>query len=194
MRSKVILFLLFINLFSLAKSQLLDELPTNETIKEEAPPIRERLFFGGSFGLQFGTITDIQVSPVIGFWFLPRLALAVGPDYRYYNDKVSKTYIYGAKAYMEFIVLRNINSVIPIGSNTNIIFHLEDEALSLQSEFWKLPPYASERFYINTVLIGGGISQQLGRRSSINFLALWAVNESIYNVYGNPEIRIVFTF
>jgi hypothetical protein len=34
--------------------------------REEPPPLRERLFFGGNLGLQFGTITDIQVSPVIG--------------------------------------------------------------------------------------------------------------------------------
>lgn len=194
MRKEIIIILLFISSFTVANGQsLVDELPTNQTYKEEAPPIRERLFYGGNFGLLFGTITDIQVSPVIGFWVLPRMALAIGPDYRYYNDRISKTHIYGGKAYMEFVVLRNINSVIPIGSNTNILFHLEDEALSLESAIWKEPPYTSKRFYINTVLTGGGIGQQIGRRSSMNFLVLWALNDNI-GLYSNPEIRIIFNF
>ena len=39
--------------------------------KAEPPPLKERLFYGGNFGLQFGTITDIQIAPVIGIWLLP---------------------------------------------------------------------------------------------------------------------------
>lgn len=167
---------------------------TAQRTKEEPPPLRERLFYGGSFGLQFGTLTDIQVSPVIGLWILPRMAIALGPDYRYYKYREDKTHIYGGKAYAEFIILRNINSVIPIGTNTNIIFHFEDEVLSLQTSFWKNPPYLNERFYINTVLAGGGLSQQIGRRSFLNLIVLWALNDSGYGLYSNPEIRISFMF
>jgi hypothetical protein len=162
--------------------------------REEPPPIKERLFYGGSFGLQFGTLTDIEVSPVIGFWVLPRIAFAAGPEYRFYKYYSDRTSIYGGKTYMEMIVLRNINSVIPIGSNTNIIFHLEDELLSLESSFWKNPPITEDRFYVNTILAGGGLSQQIGRRSSINFYVLFALNESLYGIYSNPEIRLSFLF
>lgn len=162
--------------------------------REEPPPVKERLFYGGSFGLQFGTLTDIEVSPVIGFWVLPRISFAAGPEYRFYKYYTDRTSIYGGKAYMEMIVLRNINSVIPIGSNTNIIFHLEDELLSLESSFWKNPPITEDRFYVNTLLAGGGLSQQIGRRSSINFYVLFALNESLYGIYSNPEIRLSFIF
>jgi hypothetical protein len=161
---------------------------------EAPPPMRERIFFGGNLGLQFGTITDIQVSPVIGLWVLPRLAVAVGPDYRFYKDRFSRTNIYGGKAYTEFVVIKDINSFLPIGANTGIFLHLEDEVLSLESAFWKNPPVFSNRFYINTVLAGAGISQQIGRRSSFNFMILWALNDSGYAVYSNPEIRISFIF
>jgi hypothetical protein len=162
--------------------------------REEPPPIKERLFYGGNFGLQFGTITDIEVSPVIGLWVLPRIAFAVGPDYRFYKYFSEKTHVYGGKTYAEIILLRNINSVIPIGSNTNIIIHVEDELLNLESAFWKEPPYPYTRFYVNTVLAGGGLSQQIGRRSSLNFVVLWPLNESAYGIYSNPEIRISFLF
>jgi hypothetical protein len=162
--------------------------------KEETPPLRERFFYGGSFGLQFGTLTDIQVAPVIGLWVLPRVAVAAGPDYRFYKYYTDRTNIYGVKSYVEITALRNINSVIPIGTNTDIIFHFEDELLSLESAFFKNPPYSSNRFYLNTVLAGGGLSQQLGKRSYLNFIILWALDDSGYGVYSNPELRMSFLF
>ncbi len=161
--------------------------------KETAPPLRERLFYGGNFGLQFGTITDIQVSPVIGVWLLPRLAVAAGPDYRFYKYQSDRTNIYGLKTYTEFVVVKDIGSVLPVGSNTGIFLHIEDELLSLESKIWN-PAILSNRFSINTILAGGGLSQQIGRRASMNMMILWALNDSGYGVYSNPEIRISFTF
>jgi len=162
--------------------------------KAEAPPLKERLFYGGNFGLQIGTITDIQLSPVIGIWLLPRLNVALGPDYRFLKDRNDRTDIYGGKVYSEFVVIQNLNSIIPFAGNTGIFVHVEDEFLSLESEFWQNTPNLNSRFSINTLLAGGGISQQIGRRSSMNLMFLWALNESIYNVYGTPEIRISFIF
>ena len=162
--------------------------------RDEAPPLKERLFYGGSFGLQFGSVTDIEVSPVIGLWVLPRLAIAAGPDYRFYKDPFSRTAIYGGSSYIQFVVIQDINSIIPLGSHSAIFLHAEDELLSLKSSFWKDPPYNSDRFFVNTVLAGGGISQMIGRRSSLDFMVLWALNASQYNLYSNPEIRISFIF
>jgi hypothetical protein len=162
--------------------------------REKAPPLSERLFYGGNFGLQFGTITDIQVSPVIGVWLLPRLAVAAGPDYRFYKYQSDRTNIYGLKTYIEFVVVKDLGSVLPVGSNTGIFLHIEDELLNLESAYWKNPPVFSKRFYINTLLAGGGISQQLGRRTSMNMVILWALNDSGYGVYSYPEIRVSFTF
>jgi hypothetical protein len=169
---------------------------TAQKRREEPPPFRERLFFGGSLGLQFGTITDIQVSPVVGFWVLPRLAVAVGPDYRFYKNNYLNdgTIIYGGKGYLQFVVIQNLNSVLPLGANTGIFVHIENELLNLETSYWKNPPYTSDRFYINTVLAGAGLSQQIGRRSALNFMVLWALTESDYEVYSNPEIRISFIF
>lgn len=178
-----------------------DRFPFDQKDKEESPPLKDRLFYGGSFGLQFGSITDIQVSPVIGYWILPRLNVAVGPDYRYYKDQYDKTAIYGGKGYLQFVVIQDISAIFAMGAHTGIFLHLEDELLSLKSAFWKpapvypyIAPYTSDRFYVNTVLAGGGISQQLGRRSSLNFMVLWALNDSGYNIYNKPEFRISFIY
>jgi hypothetical protein len=162
--------------------------------REEAPPLRERIFFGGSLGLQFGTITDIQVAPIVGLWLRPRLAVAIGPNYRFYKDPVFRTDIYGGRAYSEFVFIQDLNSLIPLGIHLGFFLHAEDELLSLQSSTWKDPPYTSSRFYVNTLLAGFGISQHLGPKASMNFQVLWALNDSYYDLYSDPEFRITFTF
>jgi hypothetical protein len=165
-----------------------------QKIREEAPPLKERLFYGGSFGLQFGTITDIEVSPVVGIWVLPRLAVAAGPNYRYYKDPFGRTDIYGGRLYTEFVFIQDLNSIIPLGLNFGFFLHAEDELLSLESEFWKDPPFSGNRFFVNTGLAGIGMRQPMGRRSSMNLMVLWALNQPVYNLYGTPEVRISFIF
>jgi hypothetical protein len=162
--------------------------------REEPPPLRERMFFGGNLGLQFGTITNIQISPIVGLWVQPRVIVAAGPNFTYYQDPYDKTMIYGGKFYTEFFLIRDLSSVLPMGGRTGIFIHLEDELLSLESDYWANQYTTAERFTINTVLLGGGISQQIGSRAYMNFMVLWALNESIYTVYSNPEIRVSFTF
>jgi hypothetical protein len=179
----------------LAQNQKEDQFPFDQTEKSSTPAAADRLFFGGSFGLSLGTITDISVSPVVGFWLLPRLAIAAGPSYRYYKDPIDRTALYGGRGYLEFVVVQNLNSVVPMGVHTGLFLHLEDELLSLKTSFWKNPPpYLTDRFYVNTVLAGAGISQQLGKRSSLNFMALWPLNESKYAIYSKPVLRLSFIF
>jgi len=162
--------------------------------KKEIPPLRERIFFGGNFGLQFGTITDIQFSPLVGLWVLPRLGVAAGPSYRYYKSPFDRTNIYGGRSYIQFLFLQDLSSVIPLGIRLGMFLHGEYEMLSLESSFWKLPPYTSERFTSNTLLAGAGISQYIGRRSALNIMVLWPLNDAGYGLYSNPEIRIGFVF
>ena len=167
---------------------------SGQNVRPEVPPLRERMFFGGSFGLQFGTLTNIQVSPIVGLWLLPRLAVAAGPNFTYYKYYDDKTTMWGGKGYTQFVLLRDLNNVIPVGIHTGIFIHLEDELLNLESVYWRNPPYASDRFTVNTLLLGGGLSQQLGRRSSMNIMVLWALQDSGYAIYDNPEIRLSFNF
>ncbi len=189
-KRKVLILYLLTFIFSAISGQ--------ESSREEAPPLKERLFFGGNFSLQLGTYTNIEVSPVIGFWLRPRIAVAVGPDYNYYKDPYQNTNIYGGRAYAQFVVLRDLNKFLPLGSGTGIFLHLEDEVLSLDSFTWKNITTSPKRFAINTGLAGVGLSQQIGRRAAVNFMVLWAIYESdpdlSSKIYSNPEIRIGFVF
>jgi len=165
-----------------------------QSVREQKPPLRERMFFGGNFGLQFGTITNIQVAPIVGVWVLPRVSIATGPEFTYYKDRFNQTNIYGGKVYTEFLLLKDLNNIFPVGVHTGLFLHLEDEFLNLESALWKNSPDLKGRFYLNTVLFGGGISQQIGARSSMNFTLLWTLTPSVYTIYSNPEIRVSFNF
>jgi hypothetical protein len=167
-------------------------------IRRDVPPIKERLFYGGSFGLQFGTVTDVDISPVVGIWLLPRINVAAGPKYRYYKDRYSgSTGIYGGRVYTELVLIKDLNNIIPIGLNFGFFLHAEDELLSLESSFWQYQP-TTKRITRNTLLAGAGMSQPIGVRSSLNLMFLWALNDAFedlaYNLYGNPEIRFSVIF
>src|SRR5664279_2012655 len=86
----VILAILFLasNFSMLAQSKKEDQFPYDQKSEDETPAFKERLFFGGNIGLMFGTITDIELSPIVGYWLLPRLAIAAGPEYRFYKTGI----------------------------------------------------------------------------------------------------------
>jgi len=157
--------------------------------KEEKPPVRERLFYGGSLGLQFGTYTDIDISPVVGLWLLPRLNIAAGPKYRYLKYYEERASIYGARAYSQFFVIKDINNIIPINIHLGLFLHAEDEFFKVKYT----DGIDTKELYINAPLVGAGISEPLGRRSSLNVMVLWALEDD-YDFYSDPEIRISIIF
>jgi hypothetical protein len=168
----------------------------SQKVKGDAPPLRERIFFGGDFGLQFGTITNIDIAPIVGIWVLPRVAVAAGPEYTYYAMKnVGSTSIFGGRVYTQLVLIQDINNIIPAGIHLGLFIHAEDEIQSLESDtpFWVNTKVDSERFNVNALLVGGGISQPMGRRGALNIIALWALDDP-YELYSSPEIRISFTF
>jgi hypothetical protein len=185
-------------IISIVSLTFLFSIISGQESREEAPPLRDRLFYGGNFSLQIGTITDIEVSPVIGLWIRPRIAVAAGPSYSFYKYDQIKTDIFGGKSYIELVVFRDLNKFIPLGINTSLYIHFEDEMLSLNSIYWKNISNPPHRFMVNTVLAGAGLSQQIGTRASINFMVLWTLTDSdpeiTSRIYSSPEIRVGFIF
>jgi len=187
-KHKVIIFIAFIFL-------LLSVSPISaQRINGDAPALRERLFYGGSLGLQLGGITDIELSPVVGIWILPRLSVALGPDYRFYKDYYGRTDIIGGSVYTQIVVIQDLNNLIPVGMHYGIFLQAEDELLSLESLYWKPAPVKTDRFFMNTPMAGAGISQPLGRRTSLNVAVLWTLVTPEYEVYSNPEVRVSVVF
>jgi len=157
--------------------------------RSEVPPIKERLFYGGSLGLQLGTLTDIDLSPIVGLWLLPRLNIAAGPKYEYYKFYDERANFYGGRVYTQFVFIKDLNNLIPVGVHLGFFLHAEDEFFRI--DYTDGTDWISR--FINTPLIGAGLSEPLGRRAAMNFMVLWPL-DNFYGLYSEPELRISFTF
>ncbi len=164
-----------------------------QTVNEK-PPLKERIFFGGNLALQVGTYSDIEILPVAGIWILPRIAVAAGPGYRFYGYEGTHTSVYSVRGYIQLVPVRDIDRLIPLGTHTSIILQLEDEALSLDSKFWHNVDLKPSRFFVNSIMAGPGISQQIGKKASINIVFMWSLNDTGYQLYSDPVIRVGIVF
>lgn len=165
--------------------------------EEELRPV-DRIFFGGNFSLMFGYITNIEISPLVGYYITPRLAAGTGIKFEYYKDKgfyyPYQTAIYGGNIFSRYIIIKNLGEGMNLGLNTGIFTQAEYEVLSLEKEYFE-PPYTEDgRFLVHSVLVGGGIIQPIGRRSAFLVTVLYNLNESVRSPYSNPIIRVGFTF
>ena len=169
--------------------------------REEPPSFKERLFFGGNFGLSFGNTTSIIISPIAGYRVTPRLSTGVGLRYEYFKSNYPgyvpyDTHIFGGSLFSRFMIIKNISETIGLGGiNSGIFIQGEYELLSLESQYFDLAnPSPDSRFYLHSILIGGGIYQPIGRRAGFLLTVLWNLNESYNSIYANPIIRIGFNF
>lgn len=132
----------------------------------------QKVYVGGNLGLQFGTITFVDVSPLAGYKVTKDLSLGVGLTYLYYQYYSSSFNVYGGRFFGKYNITESIFA------------HTEFEVLNRQH------PYISgERLNVTNVLVGGGYRQAIGANSYFNILALWNLNESEYSLYSNPIIR-----
>ena len=168
--------------------------------KKEKPRLNERLFFGGMLALQIGSYTAIEVSPLVGYRLTPRLSLAAGIKYEYLSNKQVgynfSTHIYGFRTFTRYHLIPNLADLLGGGINLGLFAQLEYEGLSLERQYFDYPAYPPDgRFWLSSVLIGGGISVPTGARGAVNFSILYNLNETANSIYyNNPIIRFGFTF
>jgi hypothetical protein len=169
--------------------------------REEPPSIRDRIFFGGNFGLSFGNTTSIIISPLAGYHVTPRLSAGLGIRYEYFKSNYPgfvpyDTHIFGGSVFSRYMIIKNVSEAIGLGGmNSGIFLQGEYEMLSLESQYFDLAnPSPDARFNLHSVLIGGGLYQPIGARSGFLLTVLWNLNESYNSIYANPIIRIGFNF
>lgn len=165
---------------------------------------RDRLFFGGNFGIAIGEYTDIELSPIVGYYITPRWAAGIGISYEYYNNKYHwnlgnfnyeriETHIWGGRLFTNYVIVNNVNDWIALGFNFRIFVHGEYEVLNYEKKFFNYG--ATGRELANNFLAGGGLRFPMGKRSSMNLTVLWNLNAKINDFYGNePFIRVGFNF
>ncbi len=170
--------------------------------KEKQKPKRrlsDKVYLGGYFGLQFGTVTDILLAPLVGYRATPRLTLGGGFKYEYYRQKTPgysySTNMYGPNLFVRYMFLKSFSNIFPTSFNGGLFAQTEYEALNMESEYFGLPGQEKgNRFWMNSWFIGGGFHQPLGRRSAVNILFMFYIGNNEYTPYSNPIIRVEFGF
>ena len=146
---------------------------------------KSHLFYGGGFGLQFGSVTLIELSPLVGYKVTPKLGIGLSPTYKYYSYKNSynslsrlQNNVYGGSIFARYMIFENIFA------------HTEYESLFYNI---KVSGYPTDMRQYNSVLVGGGYRQQIGANAAMNLMVLWNLNDTPDSPYTNPIIRIGFT-
>ncbi len=172
------LFFLLLN-FKVVKAQ------HNDTDTQSNLSFKERFFYGGSFGLQFGRSSLVDISPIVGFKLTPRLGIGVGASYKYYRIKDYfainehlKINVAGGSLFARYFLF------------DDIFVHVEYEKLIYKSSIgnsgYNVQSYTS-------YLAGGGYRQWFSEKISMNMLLLWNLNDTPDSPYTNPIIRMGFS-
>ncbi|MEN8957029.1 MAG: hypothetical protein ABF242_04980 [Flavobacteriales bacterium] len=107
---------------------------------------KDRLFTGGNFWAQFGNITNIDVSPLLGYRVTKDYSVGIGLKYNYYrvaqrNTGSFSTSIYGGSVFTRYVLL------------DKFVLHGEFELLNVELFNTR---NAGERAWIPLGLVGGG--------------------------------------
>lgn len=167
-------------------------------ITEDFESTRDRFFFGGNVGLMFGTVTDIEVAPQIGYYITKRWASGVGITYKYYKDDRFdiNTHIYGGSIFTRYFLFPDLSTYFPVNEGISLFAQGEYIALSLENKYFSndFSLNDSGRFISDNYLLGGGIMQRFSKRGGFYFMVLVLLNESDHSAIQNPVLRIGFIF
>lgn len=130
----------------------------------------EKISVGGNFGLSFGTVTQVNISPLIGYRLTDKFVAGGGPSfiytsYKIYGRKFENT-IWGGRAFGQHLIFDNLAA------------RAEFEYLSIQYPTLNAAgtDIVNRREWVANPLIGLSYNFPLGRRSSFNITALYNLN------------------
>ncbi|HQK36111.1 MAG TPA: hypothetical protein PLC81_00605 [Bacteroidales bacterium] len=169
--------------------------------KQEKRESNRKIFFGGNFALMIGTVTNIEISPLVGYRFTPRLSAGTGITYAYYRERFTgfntyETHIYGGRIFGSWLAIKDLKETIGLPGNGGVIGYTEYEALNMDDNYKTtlINTGGNQREWFHNVYVGGGYRQPIGRNASFNILILWNLNQSPKLPYDNPTIRVGFYF
>ncbi len=176
MRSVVLAFFLLGLVMSASAQKEYDEGSSN---------FFDRVYLGGNFGAQFGSVTFIDLSPLAGYMITPKFSAGVGITYQYLNYKFydASFSTYGWRTF----VRRNVGR--------QFFLHGEFENLSIQ--FFNAGSAEATREWVPGLFAGGGLFQPIGRGGGgFMISALYNVlYDNVRSPYNSPLVlRVGFTF
>lgn len=175
-----------------------------EKIKEEKT-FRDKIFFGGSVGMVFGTVTRVDILPEVGMWVLPQWAIGFGGRYTFRKDHYNfingesstyKAHIWGVSGFTQILPIPDLDKAFKIGIHGGPIFQGEWEGLYMDKG--TIDPNAinpGNKGWVHIILVGAGYRFPLGERAALNLLVMWDLTNSKYSPYTtNPLLRVNINF
>ncbi len=152
----------------------------------EKPKLKDRLYFGGGFGLNSGTdgfgysYFFYALNPIVGYMVNPKFSVGTGINWQqtsFDRPKVTLTQ-YGISPFARY----NFDQLFAYGE-----YNLISTPTFINSD---------HRSIFNRMLLGLGYSQPLGNRGAINAMALYDVLYSqSERAFASPWVfRVFFSF
>ncbi|WKK77616.1 hypothetical protein QYS49_11235 [Marivirga salinae] len=158
-----------------------DQTVSAQKYVDESSGFVDRLYFGGNFGLQFGSYTHIEASPIAGYMINDKLSAGVGVIYQYFrirgNSQVGdyETNIYGGKLFGRY------------NFSNQLFGYTEYE--NINRDFRPTPSSDLSRIWVPAYFIGGGYFQPLGNRAGVTVMALYnLLHYPGRSPYGSPFV------
>lgn len=151
---RILLFIAFITISFFCHAQGLNNLS-------------DKIYFGGGMGLNLGTnVTNVNVSPQVGYKITDRFSMGLGAMYQYLAFKNSNISLsnYGGSVFARYAITQQIFA-------TTEYEYLTIEFITAADQ--------RERMGFSSYFIGGGYVQPLGR--NVSFLVI-----ALYNVLYDP--------
>lgn len=147
---------------------------------------KDRLTYGGNFGLNFGDVTMVDISPMLGYRTTNRWVNGVGITYQYFEDRrfspSFKTSIVGGRAFSRYLVYK---SAFVHGEYELLKFNILNRNLEQNPSHW-----------YPALFVGAGVFQGFGGKRQSG-LVITGMYNLIYNqrnsLYISPwQFRVGF--
>lgn len=156
----------------------------------------QKLIIGGGLGLGFGTVTTVNVSPIVGYRFTEKFAAGVGIGYNYVKSKNFFRYgnqnfdykasIYSASAWGRYLVFNNVFAQVEYEQN---FIHFSDYEFDNVGNIREV----KVKYNAPALLVGAGLRQPVSDRASLTVMVLYDVIQNKYSpYYGVPVYRVGF--
>jgi len=184
-----------------------------ESQKKKSHDFWQRVSVGGNLGLQFGTVTAINVSPEVMIRVVDQFHLGVGFSYDYLQSKDYfwddpnqqyldfKANVYGGRVFARYYLRNLLDNFLG-----NFFGHVEYEYLYYTRPYTQDPagtiidPYGytytqgKNILEISSLFVGVGYEQPFTERAFMDIMILYNINETYTSPYSNPIFRLGFGF
>jgi len=184
-----------------------------ESQKKKNHDFWNRVSVGGNLGLQFGTVTAINVSPEAMIRVVDQFHLGVGFSYDYLQSKNYfwddpnqqyldfKANVYGGRIFARYYLRSLLDNFLG-----NFFGHIEyeylyytrpyiqDPAGTIYDPFGYTYRHGRDVLEINSLYLGVGYEQPFSERAFMDIMVLYNINETYTSPYSNPVFRLGFGF